>query len=129
MPPGDMTPLHVHKKQSQTTYLLEGDVKLWLPDRARICGPGGCLYQQIGVPHAEHVTSTGPARVLDINAPAGFDEFGFDRFVAAVGQPAKGMTLPEPVVEPDPEQLANLRYKIWDRRPRSSRGRAQLAGR
>jgi hypothetical protein len=54
------------------------------------------------------VTSTGPARVLDINAPAGFDEFGFDRFVAAVGQPAKGMTLPEPVVEPDPEQLANL---------------------
>jgi hypothetical protein len=103
-----MTPLHVHKKQSQTTYLLEGDVKLRLPDRARICGPGGCLYQQIGVPHAEHVTSTGPARVLDINGPAGFDEFGFDRFVAAVGQPAKGMTLPEPVVEPDPEQLANL---------------------
>jgi uncharacterized cupin superfamily protein len=40
MPPGDMTPLHVHKKQSQTTYLLEGDVKLRLPDRARICGPG-----------------------------------------------------------------------------------------
>jgi hypothetical protein len=46
--------------------------------------------------------------VLDINAPAGFDDFGFDRFVAAVGQLAEGMTLPEHGAEPDREQLASL---------------------
>lgn len=108
MPPGDMTPLHVHRHQSQTTYVLEGEVTFSLPGRSVVCGPGECVYQPAGVPQTERVTSSGPARVLDVNVPAGFDEFGFDRFVAAAGRPAERRALPQPTeAMTDPDDLAN----------------------
>ena len=50
----------------------------------------------MSVPHTEHVTSAGPARLLDVNAPAGFDEF-----VAAAGEPAAELHLP-PADRPPP---------------------------
>jgi quercetin dioxygenase-like cupin family protein len=107
MPPGDMTPLHVHKHQSQTTYVLEGEVTFWLPGRSVVCGPGGLCHQPAGVPQTEKVTSDGPARVLDIQSPAGFDDFGFDRFVAAMGRPAETRTLPPAGRPPDIETLVS----------------------
>jgi mannose-6-phosphate isomerase-like protein (cupin superfamily) len=114
MPPGDMTPLHVHTHQSQTTYVLEGEVTFWLPGKTVVCGPGECCHQPAGMPQTEKVTSDGPARVLDINSPAGFDEFGFDRFVAALGRPAEQLTLPPDVSPPDVEAFGSIaaRYGI-----------------
>jgi mannose-6-phosphate isomerase-like protein (cupin superfamily) len=105
MPTGDMTPLHVHKHQTQTTYVLEGEVTFWLPGRSVVCGPGECFHQPAGVPQTEEVTSDGPARVLDIQSPAGFDDFGFDRFVAALGRPAEELMLPPAGSPPDIERL------------------------
>ena len=104
MPPGDMTPLHVHRRDSQTTYVLDGEVTFYLGGESRVCGPGECIHQPAGVPQTEQVTSPGPARVLDINSPAGFDRFG-----AAAGRPAEGLTLPPPPAAPaDFERLAAL---------------------
>jgi uncharacterized RmlC-like cupin family protein len=89
MPPNDMTPLHAHQRDSQTTYVLEGEVTIYLPDVTRVLGPGECIYQPAGVPQTEKVTSDGPARALDINSPA-----GFERFIAAAGQPTDRLELP-----------------------------------
>lgn len=91
MPPNDMTPLHAHQRDSQTTYVLEGEVTIYLPDVTRVLRPGECIYQAAGVPETEKVTSVGPARVLDINSPA-----GFERFIAAAGQPTDRLELPPP---------------------------------
>jgi quercetin dioxygenase-like cupin family protein len=102
MPPGDMTPLHVHHGESQTTYVLEGEVTIWLPGVSRVLRPGDSIHQAPGVPQTERVTSAEPARVLDIGSPAGFEQF-----VAAVGEPTVELTLPpadRPL--PDSEQLA-----------------------
>lgn len=88
-PAGDWTPLHVHRNDSQTTYLLEGEVTFHLPGETRTLGPGECILQPAAVPQTEQVTSAGPARMLDINSPV-----GFDRFVAAAGDPAESLTLP-----------------------------------
>jgi quercetin dioxygenase-like cupin family protein len=102
MPPDDMTPLHIHRRDSQTTYVLEGEVTIYLPDGSHVLGPGDCIHQPAGVPQTERVTSTHQARVLDINSPA-----GFERFVVAIGRPAESLTLPPPPDSPpDMEQIA-----------------------
>lgn len=101
-PADEWLPLHAHREDSQTTYVLEGEVTVYLPDGAHVLGPGECIHQPAGVPQTEHVTSPRPARMLDINSPA-----GFDRFVAAAGRPAASLTLPpQDDSPPDFERLA-----------------------
>jgi mannose-6-phosphate isomerase-like protein (cupin superfamily) len=90
-PPGEWTPLHVHKGSDQTQYVLEGELTVHLPGRSFVVGPGESVNTPMNVPHTECVTSAGPARLLDVNAPAGFDEF-----VVAAGEPAAELTLPPP---------------------------------
>jgi mannose-6-phosphate isomerase-like protein (cupin superfamily) len=103
-PPGEWTPLHVHKDSAQTQYVLEGELTVYLPGQSFVAGPGECVNTPMNMPHTERVTSAGPARVLDVNAPAGFDEF-----VVAAGQPAPELALPTPdQPPPDAERLASL---------------------
>jgi quercetin dioxygenase-like cupin family protein len=96
-PPGEWTPLHVHRDSDQTQYVLEGELTAYLPGRSFVVGPGECISTPMNVPHTGCVTSTGPARLLVVNAPAGFDEF-----VAAAGEPAAALTLP-PAHRPPPD--------------------------
>lgn len=103
-PPGEMTPLHVHRRADQTYYVLEGEMTLYLPGATLAIGPGECGYGPMNVPHTERVTSSGPVRLVEVNSPA-----GFERFVAAAGVPATELTLPPPShAEPDFEQLVRL---------------------
>lgn len=103
-PPDDMTPLHIHRRDSQTTYVLEGEVTVYLPGESRVLKPGECIHQPAGVPHTERVTSSAPSRMLDVNSPA-----GFERFVAGAGEAAETLGLPPPQEEPpDLEQLSAL---------------------
>jgi mannose-6-phosphate isomerase-like protein (cupin superfamily) len=103
-PPGEWTPLHVHRDSDQTQYVLEGELTVYLPGGSFAVGAGECINTPRNVPHTECVTSAGPARVLDVNAPSGFDEF-----VAAAGQPTAELTLPPPLEEPpDIDRLAVL---------------------
>jgi mannose-6-phosphate isomerase-like protein (cupin superfamily) len=100
-PPGESTPLHTHMHSDQTMYVLDGELTVHFPGRTAVAGPGMCIHGPMGVPHAEHVTSPGPTRMVEVNAPA-----GFERFVAAVGRPAGVLTLPDPPLElGDPEVL------------------------
>ncbi len=103
MPPDDMTPLHVHRHDSQTTFVLEGEVTIYLPGREHVLAPGQCVHQPAGVPQTERVTSSTPARVLDVNSPA-----GFERFIAAVGLPARELTLPPSELTTRQERLQAL---------------------
>jgi mannose-6-phosphate isomerase-like protein (cupin superfamily) len=103
-PPGEMTPLHVHKRADQTMYVLEGEITLFLPGKTLVAGPGELVHGPMNVPHTERVTSPGPVRLLGVTAPA-----GFERFVAAAGRPAETLTLPPASLPPvDLELLARL---------------------
>ena len=103
-PSGEWTPLHVHRDADQTQYVLEGELTVYLPGRSFVLGPGECVNTPMNVPHTEHVTSAGPARVLDVNVPAGFDEF-----IATAGQPAAELSLPlADGALPDVERLAAI---------------------
>jgi mannose-6-phosphate isomerase-like protein (cupin superfamily) len=103
-PADDWIPLHVHRRDSQTVYVLEGEVTFYLPGEQRALGAGECIHQPAGVPQTEHVTSSGPARMLDVNSPA-----GFERFIEAAGEPAASLTLPPPPAgPPDFEAFSRL---------------------
>jgi mannose-6-phosphate isomerase-like protein (cupin superfamily) len=103
-PPDEWTPLHVHRDSDQTQYVLDGELTVYVPDRSLVLGPGECVNTPRNVPHTEHVTSAGRARVLDVNVPAGFDEF-----IASAGEPATELSLPAADgPPPDVERLAAI---------------------
>ena len=85
-------------------FILEGELTAYLPGKTVVLGPGECVTTSMGVPHTEQVTSDVPARVLDINAPT-----GFDAFIAEAGEPAARLTLPpESDARPNLDRLAAL---------------------
>ena len=109
-PAGEWTPLHVHRSASQTEYVLEGELTVYHPGRSTVLGPGECIHNPAGIPRTECVTSDGPARVLDVSVPAGFDEF-----VIAAGEPATEQRLPAAgSPEPDFDRLAALAADLAD---------------
>jgi quercetin dioxygenase-like cupin family protein len=104
LPPGAMTPLHVHLRAGQILYVLEDELTAYLPGVTRVLRPGDAMYQPVGVPQTHCVTSSEPARVLAVTTPA-----GFERFVAEAGVPAQSLTLPPPEESPpDLERVAGI---------------------
>jgi mannose-6-phosphate isomerase-like protein (cupin superfamily) len=104
LPPGEETPLHVHRNASQTMYVLEGELTLYLPGETVVAGPGEIAHGPMDVPHTAQATSSEPVRMIEVLVPA-----GFERFVAALGQPANEMVLPDPPISlGDPEELAAI---------------------
>jgi quercetin dioxygenase-like cupin family protein len=85
---GNMPPLHVHHRNDETFYVLEGDVRLFLGDREITLAPGQAAFAPRGVPHTYRVESD-RARWLVINSPAGFEQF-----LRAASEPAPRAELP-----------------------------------
>jgi mannose-6-phosphate isomerase-like protein (cupin superfamily) len=88
-PPGERPPMHIHHREGQLWYVREGELTVNLAGETRRCGPGEWAYGPPRVPHTHEVTSETPARILEVNSPAGFEDF-----IAAAGEPAEELTLP-----------------------------------
>lgn len=89
--PGDYAvPRHVHEREDEAWYVLQGEVTFFCGDEALTARPGAFVFAPRGIPHAFR---TGPegARLLTVACPS-----GFARFVRAAGEPA-------PALEPPPE--------------------------
>jgi len=97
-----MPPLHVHRREEEAFYVLEGELSLHLPGRSLTLGAGEALLPPKDVPHTYRVESE-TARWLAIVTPAGFDDF-----VREVGEPAPEETLPPKGREHDPARLAGI---------------------
>ncbi len=68
--------LHRHDKHAETFYILEGSLDFYVDGDWMTAEAGSCLHVPPGVPHACTVTeASGPARMLMIFQPAGFDLF------------------------------------------------------
>ncbi len=93
------TPLHVHGKEDEYFYVLEGGVVFEVGEERHLVGPGGFVFAPRGVPHRFSVESE-EARILVMVTPA-----GFEGFFSQVGRAAEGDGLPQPQ-EPDPAILA-----------------------
>jgi quercetin dioxygenase-like cupin family protein len=101
-PPNSGPPLHVHEREDEAFYVLEGGLNVRMGDEEHEVPAGSFVYQPRGIPHTFRSSSDG-ARVLLFVVPSGFD--GYFR---ALSRPAEAMTLPPPVGPPSPEQMAAM---------------------
>ena len=71
--PGDGPPLHVHPREDDAFYILEGEVVMIVDDDEVTVGPGTFVLVPPGVPHTFANRSQSAARIVNVHAPAGFD--------------------------------------------------------
>lgn len=102
-PSGSATPMHRHDATDEYFHVLAGEVTFYTASGARRCVVGTSVAVHRGAEHAFRVTSSEPARLLVISAPA-----TFEGFVRAVGQPASTATLPPPGPPPTPDAISGL---------------------
>ncbi len=104
-PVGFAPPRHVHHREDEAFYLLEGQITVECGDRHWTVGPGAFVFLPHGIPHA-FVVSDGPVRGLQLTSPAGFEQY-----IQELGRPAEHPGLPEPS-QPDVPRLveAGQRY-------------------
>jgi mannose-6-phosphate isomerase-like protein (cupin superfamily) len=68
-------PLHVHEREDEYTYVLEGKVGALLGDEVLVAEPGDLVFKPRGQWHTFWNAGDEPARILEIIAPAGFERF------------------------------------------------------
>ena len=89
-------PLHLHTREDEYSYVLQGRMGALLGDDVVEAGPGDLVYKPRGQWHTFWNAGDEPARILEIIAPSGFERF-FDELVDLGG-----------AVNADPRALAEL---------------------
>jgi mannose-6-phosphate isomerase-like protein (cupin superfamily) len=68
-------PLHTHEREDEFTYVLEGEVGLEVGGHVSVARPGDVVVKPRGVAHAFWNAGDRAARVLELIAPAGFEDY------------------------------------------------------
>ncbi|MGN6170639.1 MAG: cupin domain-containing protein, partial [Solirubrobacteraceae bacterium] len=100
-PRGSGSPLHIHRREDEWFYVIEGELTLWVGGEVIVAPAGSFVYGPRDIPHTFLVTSAPEARFLMVAEPGQFADF-----VRAMSEPARTHTLPPASVQPPtPEQL------------------------
>jgi mannose-6-phosphate isomerase-like protein (cupin superfamily) len=78
-PPGTFVPLHIHPKQDEFIYMLEGTFDLQLGKAKVQAQPGDLVRMPMGIPHAYYNSTSSPTRALFWVSPAGRLKELFDK--------------------------------------------------
>jgi quercetin dioxygenase-like cupin family protein len=87
-PQGARAPLHLHRKEDEAFYVLEGEMTFRIGEQTLRARPGSFVFGPKDVPHT-YTVDTGPAKLLFLLSPP-----GFEGLVKAISKPAKSLTLP-----------------------------------
>lgn len=102
-PRGPASPLHVHHREAEFFYVIEGELTVWAGGELIRAPQGTLVYGPPGVPHTYAITSD-EARYLVMTQPTGFEQF-LERVSIPAGEP----TLPpDGVAAVDPARLAAI---------------------
>jgi quercetin dioxygenase-like cupin family protein len=94
-------PLHVHSREDEAMYVVEGQLRFRRGDDEFVAGPGTWVWQPRGVPHTFTVESES-ARALVVFTPGGLERMFEEGGVPAADSPEP----PQP--QDDPEAAAAL---------------------
>ena len=99
-PQGAGSPLHVHHREDEWFYVIEGSLTFWVGGEVIDAPAGSFVYGPRDVPHT-FIVSSPEARFLLVTEPAGFEQF-----MRAFSEPAASRTIPPPAGPPsDPGAL------------------------
>ena len=115
VPPGGGPPPHVHSREEEGFYILEGEITLQAGEQKIVATAGMFVNMPIGLPHSFKNESNKPARMLISVAPAGLEQMFFE-FGLPVPQ---GTTTAAPPTTEEIEKLLKIapRYGIEVRLP------------
>lgn len=80
--PGTGNALHVHSREDEIGYVLEGSLQVRLADQTVLLPVGGIAHLPKHIPHAIRNPGPGSSRYLFMTVPAGLDRW-FDALAAA----------------------------------------------
>jgi quercetin dioxygenase-like cupin family protein len=92
-PRGFGPPRHVHEREDELFYVLNGEMRVVCGAKEWQVSSGGLVFLPHGIEHAYIVTSETPIRALQLTSPAGFEDF-----LSEMGRRRDGVGLPQPQV-------------------------------
>jgi quercetin dioxygenase-like cupin family protein len=105
--PGAEAPLHIHHRDDEGFWILEGDVTFEVGDETIEATAGDYVFGPRGIPHRFMVGDRG-CRMLFIMVPGGMEDV-----IRATSEPAASRTLPPaPAAEPTQEEVEGLKSII-----------------
>ena len=75
VPSGGGPPLHIHRREDETFYVLEGQMEFQLGDDTITAGPGDFVNIPRGIVHRFQNTGSETARMILTFTPAGIERF------------------------------------------------------
>jgi len=105
--PGAEAPLHVHRRDDEGFWVLEGDVTFEVGETTIEASAGDYVFGPRGIPHRFTVGDHG-CRMLFLLVPGGIEDV-----IRATSEPAPSRTLPPPpAAEPTPEEIEGLKAMV-----------------
>lgn len=100
-PPQGGPPPHLHRREDETLYVLEGEYEVSVGGDTFRAGAGSVVRVPKHVLHTFRNVSTAPGRLLALKTPA-----GLERFFEEVGDPAAEGAAPPPFGQEQIQKLA-----------------------
>ena len=101
VPPGGGPPAHVHTREDEAFYVLEGEITFTVAGGEFVVPAGGFVHAPRDVPHRFTNATDKPARAIVIATPAGLEDFFLE-----IGRPwDDAYRAPGP---PGPDEIARL---------------------
>ena len=92
--PGNEPPPHVHEREHELYFVLEGSMRFYCEDKILNIKAGEVAFLPQGKAHAFNCTSP-VVRTLILMQAIGTDPVGLDNYFLAMGEPAGDMSLPQ----------------------------------
>ena len=110
VPPGGGPPPHVHSREEEGFYVLEGEITFQVGEQRIVARAGMFANMPVGTPHSFKNESDKPARMLVSVAPAGLEQMFFKHGVPL----APGTTAAPPPTNTEIETLIKIapRYGV-----------------
>jgi mannose-6-phosphate isomerase-like protein (cupin superfamily) len=117
VPPGGGPPPHVHSREEEGFFVLEGEITFTIGENRLVATAGMFANMPVGTPHSFKNEGSRPARMLISVAPAGLEQMFFE-----VGVPLpEGSTTALPPTKEEIEKLLAVapKYGIQIKLPQS----------
>jgi quercetin dioxygenase-like cupin family protein len=111
-PAGRGFPMHIHRREDELLYLLEGTLILVLGDDRSAVGPGTFIYGPRNVPHGFRASDAGPVRFVETFLPSGLEQYFIETSQPNTDQGRAAMTAAAAAVTPDVVLKQMAKYGI-----------------